>query len=48
MILAIIITEFLVAIKFDYDTLTIPIPAEIAYFWIFGFASKYMYRQTVL
>lgn len=40
MILAIIITELLVAIKFDYETITKPIPQHIAYFWILGFVGK--------
>lgn len=37
LILAIIITEVLVVVKFGWETITIPIPAHIAYFWITGF-----------
>jgi len=40
MILAIIITEFLVAIKFEFETITKPLPQHIAYFWILGFVGK--------
>lgn len=46
MILAIIITELLVAIKFDYETITKPIPQHIAYFWILGFVGKTNIKQV--
>ncbi|XP_041366468.1 phosphatidylserine synthase 2-like [Gigantopelta aegis] len=33
----IIITEFLIVLRFDWETLSKPIPRPIAYFWILGF-----------
>lgn len=38
-IVAIIITEFLVIAKFDFGTITKPLPTHIAYFWILGCSS---------
>ena len=43
LIIAIIITEFLVVIKFGWETLTKPIPTHIAYFWILGFIGLVVY-----
>ncbi|XP_060553279.1 phosphatidylserine synthase 2-like [Ruditapes philippinarum] len=37
MMIAIVITELLVTVKFDYETITKPLPKTIAYFWILGF-----------
>lgn len=34
--LAIVITEFLVIAKFDWDTITKPLPTYVVYFWILG------------
>lgn len=36
MIIAIIITEFLIVVKFDWKTISKPLPPHIAYFWILG------------
>jgi phosphatidylserine synthase 2 len=40
MMIAIVITELLVTVKFDYETITKPLPKTIAYFWILGFLGK--------
>ncbi|XP_052271614.1 phosphatidylserine synthase 2-like isoform X3 [Dreissena polymorpha] len=37
MIIAITVTELLIAIKFDAETLSKPLPTHIAYFWSLGF-----------
>ena len=39
MIIAIIITEFLIVVKFDWQTISKPLPPHIAYFWIIGVVS---------
>lgn len=43
MILAIVITELLVTIKFDFATISKPLPKHIAYFWILGFMGLVAY-----
>jgi len=35
-ILAIVVTEFLVVAKFDWDTITKPLPRHVAIFWLLG------------
>jgi len=35
-VLAIIITEFLIIAKFGWETVTLPLPRHVAVFWIFG------------
>lgn len=36
MIIAIIITEFLIVVKFDFVTISKPLPPHVAVFWILG------------
>lgn len=38
MIAAIIITELLIVVKFDWDTITKPLPTHVTYGWILGFS----------
>lgn len=38
MIAAIIITELLIVVKFDWETITKPLPTHVAYGWILGFS----------
>lgn len=40
---AIIITEFLVIAKFDFQTITKPLPTHIRYFWILGFCTLFVW-----
>ncbi|GFT57127.1 phosphatidylserine synthase 2 [Nephila pilipes] len=40
---AIVITEFLVIAKFDYNTITKPLPTHIIYFWIFALCSLFIW-----
>lgn len=42
-IVAIIITEFLVIAKFDFETITKPLPVHITYFWILGFCTLFVW-----
>lgn len=54
MIIAIIITEFLIVVKFDFETISKPLPPHVAYFWILGLLSLiiwtiwkfYIYRDV--
>lgn len=36
LIAAVIITEFLIVVKFDWNTVTKPLPKPIAIFWVLG------------
>lgn len=40
---AMIITEFLVIAKFDFKTITKPLPIHITYFWILGFCALFFW-----
>lgn len=39
LVIAIIITEFLITIRFDWETIRKPLPRHISLFWLIGLAS---------
>ncbi|KFM65964.1 Phosphatidylserine synthase 2, partial [Stegodyphus mimosarum] len=43
LMVAIIITEFLVIAKFDYETITKPLPVHIVYFWVFALCALFFW-----
>ena len=40
MILAVIITELLITLKFDWETITKPLPPHVLLFWTVGASGK--------
>ena len=42
LLIAIVVTELLVAIKFDPETISRPLPMHIKYFWIVGCAGRFV------
>lgn len=43
LIVAIVITELLIVIRFDWETISKPVPPPVSYFWIFGAIGLVLY-----